>query len=105
MSPDQIAFDERGLVPCIVQDRVSREVLMLGWMNQSAVDQTRATGLVTFFSRSRQELWTKGESSGNLLHLHAMRMDCDGDAVIVEADPHGPTCHTGERSCFHRELP
>lgn len=100
-----LRFDDRGLIPCIVQDQASREVLMLGWMNHQALEQTLSTGLVTFFSRSRQQLWTKGETSGNLLHVDSVRLDCDGDALLVLARPHGPTCHTGSTSCFHRELP
>lgn len=100
-----IAFDERGLVPCIVQDQSTAQVLMLGWMNQAAIDQSRESGLLTFFSRSRSRLWTKGETSGNVLHLRELRLDCDGDALIAVVEPHGPTCHTGERSCFHREVP
>jgi phosphoribosyl-ATP pyrophosphohydrolase/phosphoribosyl-AMP cyclohydrolase len=99
-----LRFDERGLVPCIVQDHQTREVLMLGWADAEALEQTRTTGLVTFFSRSRARLWTKGETSGNHLHLESMRVDCDGDAVLIEATPAGPTCHTGENSCFHEVL-
>lgn len=100
-----VRFDDRGLVPCIVQDSSTRQVLMLGWMNSEAIALTRTTGLATFFSRSRQQLWTKGESSGNRLHVESIAMDCDGDALIVQAHPDGPTCHTGATSCFHRELP
>lgn len=77
---------------------------MLGWVNAEALEQTQATGWVTFFSRSRQALWTKGETSGNRLRLHAIHVDCDADALLIEAEPAGPTCHTGATSCFHQEL-
>src|SRR5688572_12955277 len=91
-------FDDRGLIPAIVQHARSGEVLMLGYMNQEALAQTRATGLVTFWSRSRQQLWQKGSTSGNTLQLAEIREDCDGDALLVLAEPSGPTCHTGTRS-------
>lgn len=93
-------FDRQGLIPAIVQHARSGEVLMLGYMNEQALAQTRATGLVTFWSRSRGELWQKGATSGNVLHLREMREDCDGDALLVLAEPAGPTCHTGSRTCF-----
>jgi phosphoribosyl-ATP pyrophosphohydrolase/phosphoribosyl-AMP cyclohydrolase len=99
-----ITFDSNGLVPAIVQHARSGEVLMLGYMNEEALRLTHETGLVTFYSRSRQALWRKGETSGNTLRLVAVRQDCDGDALLVLAEPAGPTCHTGERSCFHRDL-
>lgn len=95
------SFDEAtGLIPAVVQDARSGRVLMLGYMNNQALQHTRASGRVTFFSRSRGELWTKGESSGNWLELVELRTDCDGDALLVRAIPHGPTCHTGQTSCF-----
>ena len=93
-------FDQQGLIPAIVQHARSGEVLMLGYMNQEALDQTRAQGLVTFWSRSRRALWQKGATSGNILRLVEIREDCDGDALLVLAEPAGPTCHTGARSCF-----
>ena len=93
-------FDQQGLIPAIVQHARSGEVLMLGYMNQEALEQTRAKGLVTFWSRSRQTLWQKGATSGNILRLVEIREDCDGDALLVLAEPAGPTCHTGARSCF-----
>ncbi len=99
-----LKFDQNGLIPAIVQHVRTGEVLMLGYMNEEALRITRETALVTFWSRSRQALWRKGETSGNLLHLAALRQDCDGDALLVLAEPAGPTCHTGERSCFHRDL-
>ena len=97
-------FDERGLIPAIVQHARSGEILMLGWMNEAALRQTIETGLVTFWSRSRGELWQKGTTSGNTLSLREVRQDCDGDALLVLAEPAGPTCHTGAPSCFHRML-
>lgn len=89
-----------GLVPAIVQDARSGRVLMLGYMNRAAVARSRETGRVTFYSRSRERLWTKGETSGNWLELIELRPDCDRDALLVRAIPHGPTCHTGAPSCF-----
>lgn len=89
-----------GLLPAIVQHWLSGEVLMLGYMNAEALAQTQASDLVTFYSRSRQCLWTKGESSGHVLALKSVRIDCDADALLVQAVPHGPTCHTGTSSCF-----
>jgi len=89
-----------GLVPAIVQDADTLQVLMLGYMNAASVEKTKETGLVTFYSRSRQELWTKGETSGNTLELVDMTVDCDQDTVLVKARPAGPTCHTGTVSCF-----
>ena len=99
-----IRFDERGLIPAIVQHARSGEVLMLGYMNEAALRQTIATSLVTLWSRSRGELWQKGATSGNTLHLRELRQDCDGDALLVLAEPAGPTCHTGAPSCFHTLL-
>jgi phosphoribosyl-ATP pyrophosphohydrolase/phosphoribosyl-AMP cyclohydrolase len=98
------AYDDRGLVPCIVQDAERGTVLMLAWMNAEALRLTRETGVVHFWSRSRQALWKKGETSGNSLALVELRIDCDHDAVLVRAKPAGPTCHTGATSCFfHRD--
>jgi phosphoribosyl-ATP pyrophosphohydrolase/phosphoribosyl-AMP cyclohydrolase len=101
MDDADIAFDERGLVPCIVQDWRTGEVLTLAYMNAEALARTRETGEVHFFSRSRQELWHKGETSGNTQAVKAIRYDCDADAVLALVEPAGPACHTGERSCFH----
>lgn len=97
-------FDENGLIVAIVQHARSGEVLMLGYMNETSLRQTLESGLVTFWSRSRGEIWQKGATSGNVLHLVEMRQDCDGDALLVLAEPAGPTCHTGQPSCFHRQL-
>ena len=102
MDDSLIVFDERGLVPCIVQDWFSGEVLTLAYMNADALRLTRETGEMHFFSRSRQELWHKGATSGNTQALRAMRLDCDGDALLALVEPAGPACHTGERTCFHR---
>jgi phosphoribosyl-ATP pyrophosphohydrolase/phosphoribosyl-AMP cyclohydrolase len=98
----EVAFDERGLVPCIVQDWRTGEVLTLAYMNREALARTRQTGEIHFFSRSRQELWHKGATSGNTQAVKAIRYDCDGDALVALVEPAGPACHTGERSCFHR---
>ncbi|MEP3891801.1 MAG: bifunctional phosphoribosyl-AMP cyclohydrolase/phosphoribosyl-ATP diphosphatase HisIE [Hellea sp.] len=89
-----------GLVPAIVQDAKTEQVLMLGYMNEASLAKTRETGLVTFFSRSRQTLWTKGENSGNTLKLKSITIDCDDDTVLIRAVPTGPTCHEGTVSCF-----
>jgi phosphoribosyl-ATP pyrophosphohydrolase/phosphoribosyl-AMP cyclohydrolase len=99
-----LRFDTNGLIPVIVQHARSGEVLMLGYMNEEALHQTQASGTVTFWSRSRNELWTKGATSGNWLRLVEIRQDCDGDALLVRAEPDGPTCHTGNSSCFYRDL-
>jgi phosphoribosyl-AMP cyclohydrolase / phosphoribosyl-ATP pyrophosphohydrolase len=99
---EAIKFDERGLVPCIVQDWGSGEVLTLAYMNAEALSLTRETGEMHFFSRSRQELWHKGATSGNVQQLKALRYDCDADALLALVEPAGPACHTGERSCFYR---
>jgi len=92
-----------GLVPAIVQDADTGRVLMMGYMNQESLTHTRQTGMVTFFSRSRSKLWTKGETSGNYLELVDIAVDCDGDTLLVKARPRGPTCHTGNESCFDLE--
>lgn len=94
------SFDDKGLVPCIVQDASTGTVLMLAWMNEEAHRLTLETKVVHFWSRSRQALWKKGETSGNFLHLVELRIDCDRDAVLVRARPDGPTCHTGTTACF-----
>ena len=94
-----------GLIPAIVQDKRSGKVLMLGYMNQEAFDETQRTGCVTFFSRSRQKLWVKGETSGHRLRVREVRVDCDADAVLVQADLAGPgCCHLGYKSCFFRSI-
>jgi phosphoribosyl-ATP pyrophosphohydrolase/phosphoribosyl-AMP cyclohydrolase len=102
MEDSEIAFDERGLVPCVVQDWRTGEVLTLAYMNAESLALTRQTGEIHFFSRSRQELWHKGATSGNTQAVKAIRYDCDGDALLALVEPAGPACHTGERTCFHR---
>jgi phosphoribosyl-ATP pyrophosphohydrolase/phosphoribosyl-AMP cyclohydrolase len=97
----RLAWDKmNGLLPAVAQDRRSGRVLMLGYMDRAALQATLESGLATFFSRTRQRQWRKGETSGNVLKVHAVTADCDGDALLVLADPHGPTCHKGSRSCF-----
>jgi phosphoribosyl-ATP pyrophosphohydrolase/phosphoribosyl-AMP cyclohydrolase len=102
MNDSEVNYDERGLVPCVVQDWAGGEVLMVGYMNAEALRLTRETAELHFFSRSRMELWHKGETSGNVLHLRAIRYDCDADALLALVEPAGAVCHTGERTCFHR---
>ncbi len=100
-----LKFDERGLIPAIVQDAISGRVLMMGWMNAESLQKTHETGEVWFFSRSRNELWHKGATSGNVLTVRELRSDCDEDCILVRAEPAGPTCHTGRESCFFNALP
>jgi phosphoribosyl-ATP pyrophosphohydrolase/phosphoribosyl-AMP cyclohydrolase len=98
----EIEFDEHGLVPCVVQDWRSGEVLTVAYMNAEALRRTRESGELHLFSRSRQEQWHKGATSGNTQAVKAIRYDCDGDALLALVEPAGPACHTGERTCFHR---
>jgi len=98
----EIRFDEHGLVPCVMQDARTGEVLTLAYMNEEALARTRESGEVHFWSRSRGELWRKGETSGNTMRLTALRYDCDEDALLALVEPSGPACHTGERTCFYR---
>jgi phosphoribosyl-AMP cyclohydrolase / phosphoribosyl-ATP pyrophosphohydrolase len=104
MSISDIRFDSYGLVTAVVQDVNTKEVLMVAYMNQKALDQTILTGQTWFFSRSRNQLWHKGETSGNFQSVKAIRYDCDGDALLIEVEPLGPACHTGEQSCFFRNI-
>jgi len=97
-----LRYDERGLVPCVVQDWATGEVLTLAYMNELSLERTRVTGELHLYSRSRNELWHKGATSGNIQTVRALRVDCDGDALLALVEPAGPACHTGERSCFHR---
>ena len=94
------SYDDKGLVPCVVQDAETGKVLMVAWMNAESLQLTRETGTVTFWSRSRQALWKKGETSGNTLSLVELRVDCDGDTLLARVRPAGPACHTGATSCF-----
>ena len=104
MNTENLKFDTAGLIPAIVQDNSTGRVLMLGYMNKESLQQTLETKLCTFYSRSRQQLWTKGETSGHYLNVVSVAADCDGDALLVRAVPQGPTCHTGETSCFFNPL-
>jgi phosphoribosyl-ATP pyrophosphohydrolase/phosphoribosyl-AMP cyclohydrolase len=99
-----IRFDDDGLVPCVAQDWRSGEVLTLAYMNAEALRRTRESGELHLFSRSRQELWRKGETSGSTQRVRQLRFDCDGDAIVALVEPAGPACHTGQRSCFYRDL-
>jgi phosphoribosyl-ATP pyrophosphohydrolase/phosphoribosyl-AMP cyclohydrolase len=101
---DVIEVDERGLAPCVIQDAATGEVLTLAWVNAEALERTIATGEMHLWSRSRDELWHKGETSGNVQRVCELRYDCDADAVLALVDPAGPACHTGERTCFFRAL-
>ncbi|MEE1229553.1 MAG: phosphoribosyl-AMP cyclohydrolase [Phascolarctobacterium sp.] len=100
----KIKFDEHGLVPAVVQDVKTNAVVMLAYMNKESLQLTVQTGYTWFWSRSRQELWNKGATSGNLQRVVEMYYDCDGDALLVKAELSGPACHTGEYSCFHNEI-
>jgi phosphoribosyl-ATP pyrophosphohydrolase/phosphoribosyl-AMP cyclohydrolase len=104
LDPSQVSFDANGLVPCVTQDWVTGEVLTLAYMNAEALQRTLETGQMHFWSRSRQELWHKGETSGNVQRVRALRLDCDSDALLALVEPEGPACHTGARTCFHRAL-
>ena len=104
MDPKNLLFDDRGLLPAIVQDAGTKDVLMLAWVNEEAVRRTLDSGTTWFWSRSRQEFWNKGATSGNLQHVKEVRYDCDADAILMLVDPAGPACHTGETSCFYRSM-
>ena len=99
---EEIRFDDQGLVPCVMQDAGTGEVLTLAYMNEEALARTRETGEIHFWSRSRNELWRKGQTSGNVMRVKALRYDCDEDALLALVEPAGPACHTGERTCFYR---
>ncbi len=99
-----IKFDEKGLVPVVVQDSTTAEVLMTAWANEEALKLTADSGELTLWSRSRKELWKKGETSGNVMKVVELRIDCDGDTLLAIVDPAGPSCHTGKRTCFYRSL-
>ncbi|MDG1793228.1 MAG: bifunctional phosphoribosyl-AMP cyclohydrolase/phosphoribosyl-ATP diphosphatase HisIE [Flavobacteriaceae bacterium] len=96
----EITYNSEGLIPAIIQDSTTKTVLMLGYMNAEAVSKTLETNKVTFFSRSKQRLWTKGEESGNFLSLDSLKNDCDNDTLLIQATPHGPTCHKGTDNCW-----
>ena len=99
-----LRFDEKGLIPVVVQDDDTGEVLILAYMNEEALRRTQESGQVWFYSRDRQELWHKGATSGNFLNVRRILRDCDDDALLIRVQATGPACHTGERSCFYREL-
>ena len=101
---DKVDFDNRGLVPAILQDIYTGEVLMLAYMNKESINKTVETGRATFYSRSREELWLKGETSGNYQEVKEISLDCDGDSILLKVEPAGPACHTGNKSCFYREF-
>ena len=101
---DGLRFDDRGLIPVIVQDADSKEVLMFAWANRESLDRTLAEGRMVYWSRSRQEPWRKGDTSGNVQHWEELRVDCDADVVLARVHQTGAACHTGERSCFFRGL-
>ena len=104
MEIDELKFDTQGLIPCVVQQYDTGEVLMVAWMNAESVRLTLKTGTTWFWSRSRQELWNKGATSGNMQQLHELRVDCDADTLLALVDSPGPACHTGNRTCFYRTL-
>ena len=104
MNIDELKYNHHGLIPAVLQDYHTRRVLMVAYMNRESLQKTLDTGKATFFSRSRQELWTKGETSGNFQEVVAIDYDCDADALLVQVNPAGPACHTGETSCFYRNL-
>lgn len=101
---DGLPWNEEGLLPAIAQQHDTKEVLMLAWMNRAALEESLSTGRVCYWSRSRQRFWRKGEESGQVQKLLAVRLDCDGDAILLEVDQLGPACHSGRRSCFYNKL-
>ena len=101
---DELLFNQQALIPVITQDAQSKEVLMMAWMNKACLEQTLSTGIMTYWSRSRQEVWVKGATSGNYQTLKSMRFDCDGDAVLCLVEPQGAACHTGRQDCFYLEV-
>jgi len=101
---DEVRFDDRGLVPAVVQDVENGDVLMMAWMNRASLERTLEERRTVFWSRSRQELWRKGDTSGHVQHVEEIRVDCDGDVLLVRVHQVGAACHTGERTCFFRRL-
>jgi phosphoribosyl-AMP cyclohydrolase len=104
MNLDELIFDDRGLIPVIAQDVATGDVLMLAWVNREALERTVAEGRMVYWSRSRNELWRKGDTSGHVQHVEELRVDCDADVVLARVHQEGAACHTGERSCFFRGL-
>lgn len=105
MAEIELKYDEKGLIPAVVQDDASGQVLMVAWMNAEALERTLSTGQAHFWSRSRQELWRKGATSGNILHVQEIWVDCDADTLLLRVRAAGPACHTGAVSCFYRQIP
>lgn len=101
---DELSFDDSGLIPAVVQDADGGDVLMVAWMNRESLRRTLDEGRTVFWSRSRQELWRKGDTSGHVQHVDEIRVDCDADVLLVRVHQVGAACHTGERTCFHRRL-
>ena len=101
---DELAFDERGLIPAIVQDAENGDVLMMAWMNRGSIARTIDEGRTVFWSRSRQKLWRKGDTSGHVQHVQELLVDCDADVLLIRVHQEGAACHTGERTCFFRTL-
>jgi phosphoribosyl-AMP cyclohydrolase len=104
VNPEDLTFDDRGLLPAIVQDARTKDVLMLAWVDAEAVKRTLDSGTTWFWSRSRREYWNKGATSGNVQKVIEVRYDCDEDAILMLVDPAGPACHTGETTCFYRSF-
>jgi phosphoribosyl-AMP cyclohydrolase len=104
VAPEEVRFDDRGLVPAVVQDGENGEVLMVAYMNAESLRRTLEEGRTVFWSRSRQELWRKGQTSGNVQHVESLRVDCDADTLLVRVHQTGAACHTGNRTCFYREI-
>ena len=104
MLTENLKFDEKGLITAVLQHHTTREILMVAWMNAEALERTLQTGEAHFWSRSRQELWHKGGTSGNVQRVTEIRVDCDGDTLLLQVDPAGPACHTGAESCFFSQL-
>jgi phosphoribosyl-AMP cyclohydrolase len=100
----ELKYDANGLIPAILQHFATKEILMVAWMDHKALEETLATGEAHFWSRSRRSLWRKGETSGNVMRVKDIQVDCDADTLLLQVDPAGPACHTGERSCFYRDL-
>jgi len=100
----EVKFDQRGLIPAVLQDVHTGEVLMVAWMNAEALHLTREMGQAHFWSRSREELWHKGATSGNVMHVQEIWVDCDADTLLLRVEPAGPACHTGQYSCFYRRV-
>lgn len=104
VNPQEIQYNSQGLIPAVVQDAATLQVLMVAWMNPESIALTQSTGQATFWSRSRQEIWRKGATSGNTLSVRGILVDCDADTLLLLVDPAGPACHTGQISCFYRSL-